>query len=259
MYSLLGRKILLTINLRQKDLSTPLWAARVVSALEDFHSTWAGTHFAHSADLLMKSVIALVWISWADFKILDGNFSELSTSLEASAFTLVKISEALDSLLNFSSICMYLKIIKLNLFWKYFPIQKNFQCIASWLRLFYAEHSRSEWNRIISIYEYGTKDKIPLCQLHPESQAFSSLAERLRLHPKSAAGTNQGGINRSELERHECPWDNVAPRVYIAAVSSSEFLSILRPRLKVSDQVINCGNYLWNWFLAYIESYITGL
>lgn len=138
MYSLLGRKILLTINLRQKDLSTPLWAARVVSALEDFHSTWAGTHFAHSADLLMKSVIALVWISWADFKILDGNFSELSTSLEASAFTLVKISEALDSLLNFSSICMYLKIIKLNLFWKYFPIQKNFQCIASWLRLFYA-------------------------------------------------------------------------------------------------------------------------
>lgn len=69
---------------------------------------------------------------------------------------------------------------------------------------FYLEHSKNEWNRIISIYENGTKSKIAICQLYPESQAFSSLV-KLRLHPKSAVGTNQDGINPSELERHKCP------------------------------------------------------
>lgn len=135
----------------------------------------------------------------------------------------------------------------MNLFWKYFPVQKNFQCAASWF-LFYLEHSRSECNRIISIYEYGAKSKIPICQLHPKSQSgscpclegltrgrpFLVWPKLLTLHPMSAMRTNQDSTNPSKLEKCKCSWDTVAPRVYITAVYSSRLLSFLRPWWKVT-------------------------
>lgn len=106
---------------------------------------------------------------------------------------------------------------------------------------FYVEHSKNEWNRIISNYEYGTKSKIPICQLYPECRVFSSLV-KLWLHPKSAMGTNQDGINPSELERHNC--ETLWLLVSMERVSSG-FLSFLRPRLKVTDQIITFETDLW--------------
>lgn len=92
---------------------------------------------------------------------------------------------------------------KIEFIFQIFSNSKEFSVCCK-LITFYLKRSKSLWNRTISIYEYGTKSKIPICQLYPESQAFSCLA-KLRLHPKSAVGKNHDGINPSELERHKCP------------------------------------------------------